>query len=337
MIKTIIELFNVNPLSGIESPLSIIIIITIILIISGSILIKSNTTEKWSLIKDYFTNNKVRFILVFFLYFITGILQQGLLVLIYKGFQYINPDSGWNMIYAAGSFAILHFPNFILMFSVMGISLVFLHHYGIYENIYIIGIYHGLLGNFLKFMLPEELKTSFTVGFKYIRLYKKKIYHNLLKKRLKNILEEHIKKSTYRKEFTIYTDINVWLEEQDYNSRKSYIIINNDGFSEDTTSVELNKKPCIFIEILDARKITIKRNSKFNRLNHYHPNEYWLIDPLNRIFEIFYTEHENNKYILYDIVNDMDTLLASPELGEIEIDFNKLFTRFKFFKMNPFI
>jgi Uma2 family endonuclease len=336
MIKTIIELFNVNPLYGIESPLSIIIIIAIILILSGSLLIKANTTEKWGLIKDYFKNNKIRFILIFFLYFITGILQQTLLVLIYKGFQYINPDSGWNMFFAAGSFAIFHFPNFILMFSVMSISLVFLHHYGIYENIYIIGIYHGLLGNFLKFLLPEELKTSFTVGFKYIRLYKKKIYHSLLKKRLINILEEHIKKSTNRKEYTVYTDINLWLEGQDYNSRKSIIIINNDGLSENITREEFHKKPCIFIEILDARKITIKRN-KFNIVNHYHPNEYWLIDPLNRIFEIFYIDLENNKYILYDIVNDMDNLLVSPELGEIEIDFNKFFTRFKFFKMNPFI
>jgi hypothetical protein len=212
MLEAIIKLFFTNPLKGIQSPLTYIVILAVIFILTGSLLIKSHKKAKWLITKNYYKNHKTKFILIFFLYLITGILQQILLIFIYKVFNYINPDNSWNMIYACGVFALLHFPNFILMFAVLGMGLLFLHHFSIYGNIYLIGIYHGLLGNALKFMLPEKISSSFTVWFKYIRLYKKDYKYNLVLKKLTNTLQNHINTNNLTK---IYMKSNAKLIHND--------------------------------------------------------------------------------------------------------------------------
>ncbi len=327
----ILKLFYTNPLKGIQSPITYIVILCIIFIIIGSLVIKSHKNAKWYITVDYYKNHKTKFILIFLIYLITGILQQTLLVLIYKGINYISPDNSWNMIFACGIFAMLHFPNFILMFAVLGMGLIFLHHFDLYENIYLIGIYHGLLGNTLKFMLPEKVNSSFTVWFKYIRLYKKNYKYKLVLNKLKNILQKHINSSTPK---NIYIKSNIEL------------IYNNDGESiEPDLIITRNDIPSqydcrnsdndlLIMEIIREDSNLKNIYSKYKIFENLRIQEYWIIDIVRRKIEIY--KLHNNKYDLYSMVKDSKHIESSI-LGKLDIKANDLFTEFKFFKFNPFI
>ncbi len=268
MIEFLNDFGFLNPLDGWFTPMTVIILSVGIVIIISSLSVRNKKWNKQFIIKYMFNKGRLRFVFYTFLYFLSGIIQQFALVFIYKFISQSYPDCYWNEAIASGIFSLLHFPNFLLMFATFGMAMVFLQHFGMYHNIYIIGIMHGFIANILKFNIPENIITSFTVWAKYIRNCKENTLHNKVKNKLYEIISKYLQGK----------DIGVI-------QLDSINVIGNNSLMSDMTfrcTESQNNAPDMIIEITSTE--TIKRD-RYERYNLYEINsvkEYWIVDISNK-------------------------------------------------------
>jgi hypothetical protein len=131
-------------------------------------------------------------------YIISGFIQQFLLVSLFLFLQWgcrhynINIDTVFIPAVAAGIFGLLHFPNFLLVFATIAMGYIFLHHFDVYHNVFLISIIHAILGNTLSFFMPERNYSTFEVLTNYMKLHTYEPYHRLVCNRLAYFLESYI-------------------------------------------------------------------------------------------------------------------------------------------------
>lgn len=102
-------------------------------------------------------------------YPVWGTLQQLLVFWILYLLRFFLPPEidVWAPPIAALVFALMHLPNFYLMFTVGFMVSIFVVHMEIHHNVYAIGIAHGVLGTLWKFLPPAAVSTGFEVWGKY--------------------------------------------------------------------------------------------------------------------------------------------------------------------------
>lgn len=113
-----------------------------------------------------FKLSRTFFKLVLVEYHIWGALQQAVIFLIYAGLDAFIPRPGSIMLTAL-IFGVLHFPNPILMFSTMGLGMVFITHFNAYGNILIPFLFHGITASVLMYSLPAAISTDWTIWKSY--------------------------------------------------------------------------------------------------------------------------------------------------------------------------
>lgn len=315
-----------NPFKGLFTPMAIIIIIIIpVIIIGGKVL-----NGKYKTIKKQYKSKKSLILFYFILYLISGILQQMVLVVIFNIFGIMYPQGQWNIIISSMIFGLLHFPNFLLMFATTSMGIMFLNHFQLYHNLYLIGIIHGLLGNVLKFSLPENISTSFTVWLKHIIFYKKNFHHNKILKKLNFILNSYVEKNLG----IILTNVSLKLPENVIVKPDIIFLDKENSIANDKKNI--TKIPKLIIEILSSDSIKEDRYDKFKLYEKYKVKEYWIIDPLNKTIEVFNLNLNKNKYKLSNIITG-NKVLKSIEIKGFERNLNDIFVYFEIFRLNPVI
>lgn len=313
-----IEIFSkfgfTNIFSGWMTPLPILSLITIFVIVLGSLFIQWRNKGKFAITKNIIKHTPLKFIAYCVLYLLSGILQQSVLVLLYNMFEWLRPDFHWNKIFASGVFALFHFPNFLLMFAVMGMGIVFLSHFEIYRNIYIIGLLHGLIANVMKFTLPEELSTSFTVWFKYIAFYKVEHRRNKAVSKLKKSLIDkcavcmnHPIEISARER--VSSDMSCFIDTQKFNGVPDMVI-------------NLIKED-------NAKDVRYDRPKLYYRAGI---SEHWIADPYNKSIEVFALT--NSGYELYCFAVG-GQLIKSRVISDFNKTADEMFVRFELFNINP--
>lgn len=108
----------------------------------------------------------------FWTYLISAWIQQTIIII---GFTLIKNILPLNIAIIGTSFVfmLLHYPNMVLSFAVLGMQLYLLTLYTIAGTIIIPGmiITHSLLATCLLFMFPEEVHKNFQVGFGFFKRY----------------------------------------------------------------------------------------------------------------------------------------------------------------------
>ncbi len=304
-----------NPLDGWISPLVVLSLITMFVVVTGSMLLQwRRRVCKFNTTKNIIKHTPLRFITYCVLYLLSGILQQSFLVLVYNIFEWFCPSCYWNKIFAAGIFALFHFPNFLLMFAVMGMGIVFLSHFELYHNIYIIGLLHGLIANVMKFSLPEELSTSFTVWFKYIAFYRKDHRRKKALSKLSKFLKD---KGKLNMIYSIKPDIGEQI---------------HTGLAYFTDTAKHNNKPDVVINVLgkdNGREIRYDKPLLYRIAN---VPEYWIVDPYNKSVEVFTLT--TNGYDLYCFAFG-NHQVKSKMVNDFDKTAEEIFVRFELFNINP--
>lgn len=316
MIELLKEFGFLNPLSGLLSPVSIVMLVfALAVIFGGSILLGG----KCDAVKSIRKRNKKVFVFFVAVYLLSGILQQIGLVMIYK-FVSIFIDHRWVIIVSATIFGLLHFPNFLLVFATTSLAMIFLNHFEIYCNIYYIGLLHGIMANIFKLSMPENISTSFTVWKKYIDEYSHSIRYNRVLGKLYHELHEYAgtKKHACRKHYEIITGKEILTSDIAY-----------------FTCEKQKNIPNLVINILSSKNIEYVRLQMYNAYQSLGIKEYWVVDTANRIVEV-YKLTEGGKYKLEQCINSID-MLNSFVINDFQCDFTFMFTNFKLFNINPFV
>ena len=104
-------------------------------------------------------------------YLIWGLIQQGIVFLIYLiTLSYFHE---YAILITASIFALSHFPNPLLVFATWAMSLIFLGHFQIHGNILIPYLGHGIVASFLMLWSPELIHTKFTTWAGYWKIQRK--------------------------------------------------------------------------------------------------------------------------------------------------------------------
>jgi len=94
-----------------------------------------------------------------------GTLQQyGLLCFFYRRLDELLPGRGTPMVAAAGVFAFFHLPNPFLIVVTLGAGLLSVWLYRRTPNVWVLGLFHGLLASALSRALPAWLTGGMRVG-----------------------------------------------------------------------------------------------------------------------------------------------------------------------------
>ena len=170
MINILFELGLLRPLAGLLDALGILVFLIAIILI-GCRWIKGRKGFKFDFqIEDWEKKFYKKFLIR---YPAWGFIQQLFFMApVYVLLSHLMPNNTYVPIFTAMFFAMLHFPNFLLMFATGFLVTAFITHLNLHHNIYILGILHGLIATVLEFHLPRELKTKFYIWYGYAKLYK---------------------------------------------------------------------------------------------------------------------------------------------------------------------
>lgn len=126
--------------------------------------------------KSFFVNKEKRAFIssAFVTYFAWGLIQQITCVLVYFFAQKflihefgVLPGTIFAIIGTAVLFGVAHTPNFLLMFAVLSMELIYLTHWSFYHNFYALGLAHGFLGTCLLTFTTSELHHNFRIWIHY--------------------------------------------------------------------------------------------------------------------------------------------------------------------------
>lgn len=147
-----------NLLKGWPEALSIFIIFIAVLILAGY-----SNGKRFILSKEFFKS-------VFIDYHIWGAVQQSILFLLFALLLKVFPqDSIFPIIIASGLFGVLHFPNYVLMFSTCSLGFLFTLHFSDFGNILIPFLFHGLMASFLQYTIPDPISTNWNIWVNYTK------------------------------------------------------------------------------------------------------------------------------------------------------------------------
>lgn len=150
-----------NPLEGWGSILIIVLAFTI-LTIAAAYATNSNTV-KTKLKKRKFICE------IFYYYPIWGIIQQFMFFSLYAILLLFMQGYFWPRIILIGAFVLFHFPNWFLMFSTGLLISIFAMHMEIYNNIFAIGVAHGIIASIFEHFSPKYVTTEYIIWKPYIR------------------------------------------------------------------------------------------------------------------------------------------------------------------------
>ena len=173
MIIILRELGLLNPLSGLLDILIVTVIMWLIIYFMSKIL--KSFPEMLAIDGKINAWERMFYRRLLIRYPIWGFTQQLVVILIYVGLNYLFPDGKYfmNRFIVLVLFTIAHFPNPLLMFVAPLITAMFIDHFNIYQNIYVLGISHGVLATTLMYFIPPKIHTSFSIWRNYWRYYHK--------------------------------------------------------------------------------------------------------------------------------------------------------------------
>jgi len=108
-------------------------------------------------------------------YLLWGAVQQAIVIGLFYFLRYFLWVPWWAAIpIGCFIFMLLHFPNIVLMFAVLGMEMILLSLYYIAGIFFIpfMALTHGILATCLLFMFPESVHKNFKVLWEFFKYYR---------------------------------------------------------------------------------------------------------------------------------------------------------------------
>jgi Uma2 family endonuclease len=142
--------------------------------------------------------------------------------------------------------------------------------------------------------------------------------HQDISSEINDILKGFVKKNKLGK--ICYAPMDVILDEY-LVLQPDIIFISNEkkGIIKD----RIYGSPDLVVEILSPTTLSKDVNKKFNYYEKYKIKEYWIVEPSNKLVEIY--SLENDKYVLYSKAINVG-IIKSKILFKLEVDLKNIFT-----------